>query len=209
MPFATVNASNDIAVLPILTFDAARLAPSMGYVFDPKWIDPYESIVGLLWRLGRANALSGQRLVTLVSKKTVDAYDGVEAMVEEVDVRRIARVLGVTQTLVRVGLPTRRDLIGMHSTLRWCTRCIARGYHGVVHQSARAFRCPLHGGMLEERCRGCGESSTFRLDVRLLDSPYRCGHCRRSYASQVWNGSRPRRFDKTQRQAITRAFLFG
>ena len=34
--------------LPILTFDERVLNPRLGYVFDRRWLDPYESIVGML-----------------------------------------------------------------------------------------------------------------------------------------------------------------
>ena len=32
--------------LPILVFDAARLSPALGYVFDPHWVNPDESMAG-------------------------------------------------------------------------------------------------------------------------------------------------------------------
>ena len=38
------------APLPILTFDKAALRPSLGYVFDARWLDPYESLVSMLWK---------------------------------------------------------------------------------------------------------------------------------------------------------------
>ena len=34
---------------PILTFDTTKLTPTWGYVFDPRWFDPYESVVSILW----------------------------------------------------------------------------------------------------------------------------------------------------------------
>lgn len=37
----------DIATLSIMLFDERKLTPSFGYVFDRKWLDPYESIVSI------------------------------------------------------------------------------------------------------------------------------------------------------------------
>ena len=64
-------------MLPILTFDPTRLTPSMGYVFDPKWLDPYESIVGMLWKFARANGVAGHSVVGQLTDDPLDVYAGV------------------------------------------------------------------------------------------------------------------------------------
>jgi hypothetical protein len=46
-------------VLPILTFDEARLSPSHGYIFNRRWLCPHETILGIAWKLARMNALPG------------------------------------------------------------------------------------------------------------------------------------------------------
>jgi hypothetical protein len=46
-------------VLPILTFDEARLNPSHGYIFNRRWLCPHETILGIAWKLARMNALPG------------------------------------------------------------------------------------------------------------------------------------------------------
>jgi hypothetical protein len=43
--------------LPILTFEEATLGPSLGYVFDARWLDPYESLVSMLWKFAWVNGL--------------------------------------------------------------------------------------------------------------------------------------------------------
>jgi hypothetical protein len=45
------------ATLPILVFDERQLTPSFGYVFHRKWVDPGESLVSILWKFARMNAL--------------------------------------------------------------------------------------------------------------------------------------------------------
>ena len=49
--------------LPILTFDERVLSPRFGYVFHRRWLQPYESIVGLLWKFARLNRLAGHTVV--------------------------------------------------------------------------------------------------------------------------------------------------
>ena len=58
--------------LPILTFDERSLSPRFGYVFAPRWLDPCESIVGMLWKFVRMNRLSGHAVVAQISRKAVD-----------------------------------------------------------------------------------------------------------------------------------------
>ena len=46
-------------MLPILTFDEARLSPSHGYIFNRRWLCPHETILGIAWKLAHMNALPG------------------------------------------------------------------------------------------------------------------------------------------------------
>jgi hypothetical protein len=68
-----------MATLPIMLFDERQLAPSFGYLFNPKWVSPHESIVSMQWKFGRANALPGHVLITQIAKDTIDPYEGISA----------------------------------------------------------------------------------------------------------------------------------
>jgi predicted RNA-binding Zn-ribbon protein involved in translation (DUF1610 family) len=84
---------------------------------------------------------------------------------------------------------------------------MARGYHGVVHQIGCEPQCPVHGLWLETECPGCGATTDYRIDVRLLDAPFRCAHCRRSYApTRTSFVSRPP-LSKRARSSIVRMFI--
>jgi hypothetical protein len=39
--------------LPILTLEQNALSPRFGYVFHRRWLQPYESVVGILWKFAR------------------------------------------------------------------------------------------------------------------------------------------------------------
>ena len=75
-------------MLPIMTFDPAQLSPSLGYVFDPRWLDPFESVVGMLWKFARANGVAGHIVVGQLTDKPVDVYVGVAPTVDEIAVPR-------------------------------------------------------------------------------------------------------------------------
>ena len=171
------------ACLPILMFDEHRLSPSFGYVFDRRWLDPYESIVSILWKFVRVNALAGHVVAGELGREDVDPYAGSEAHREAIDLPRLRRTLGVSQKVLREALipAARRDALSL--CFRYCPRCLTRGYHAVVHQFESVRRCPIHDRRLETACRRCGHEAPYRLNARLLETPYRCAQCRAIYGS--------------------------
>lgn len=190
--------------LPILTLDERVLSPRFGYVFHRRWVQPYESVVGMLWKFARMNLLAGQSLVMQLSFDPVDPYDGLGPA--DIDVPAVARMLGVTQRSVRAGM-TAMASDGCRF-LRYCPRCMSLGYHSVVHQSEHHDRCPIHRVPLLAACRHCDEASDYRLDAQLLDAPFRCRHCRRHYSSS--SAAPPLQcpaLTRERRIAVTRAAL--
>ena len=189
--------------LPILMFDQDALSPRFGYVFHRRWVQPYESVVGLLWKFARMNLLTGASLVTHLRTEPLDPYEGVGPA--EVDVKAVARLLGVTQRSVRTGM----DMVASASStwLRYCPRCMSLGYHSVLHQRERHDRCPIHHLPLLTACSHCGRKSAWWFDAQLLDAPFRCRHCRRYYGL---NSGLPRlcvSLTPERRIAVTRAAL--
>lgn len=193
--------------LPILTFEQGALSPALGYVFHRKWVQPYESIIGILWKFSGANALPGHLLLPQLIDTPIDPYEGILPNANELDIRRVARQLGLLQKTVRSALaPTQAGLGGSHSPiLRYCLKCLRLGYHGVVHQRLGTQQCPVHGDWLEEVCRGCGQRAEYRLNVAMLDASFRCCHCRRVLGS--WTSATARGLHRKHRTAVTRAFL--
>ncbi len=65
-------------MLPILTFDEARLSPSHGYIFDSRWLRPHETILGIAWKFARMNALPGHIVAKqLLALRTINPYEGI------------------------------------------------------------------------------------------------------------------------------------
>ncbi len=193
-------------MLPILTFDERKLTPSFGYFFDARWLQPFESIVGVLWKFARMNGLAGHVVVTQLCARPVDPYEGISATSVDVDVRGLARLLGLPQKALRAGLGRPGTSRSMSCHLRHCPRCMTLGYHGVVHQFLGAMQCPVHGDWLEEACRVCGHASAYRLDAQLLGAPFRCACCRRPYGRSAPRRADPRPLPACARTAITRAY---
>jgi len=186
--------------LPILMFDQGALSPRFGYVFHRRWVQPYESVVSILWKFARMNLLSGATLVTQLRAEPLDPYEGVGP--EEVDLKAVARLLGVTQRSVRVGM---HPVAKPSTWLRYCPLCMSLGYHGVVHQEERHARCPIHRLPLLTACRDCGRRSAYWFDAQFLDAPFRCRHCRRYYGSQSGPPRPCTTLSRERRIAVTRA----
>jgi predicted Zn-ribbon and HTH transcriptional regulator len=203
----TAPAQGAIRSLPILTLDEVEVAASFGYLFDARQVGPCESIVSMLWKFARMNGLAGSRVVSQLSAAPLDPYEGLPASHSGVDVRRVARLLGLTQKAVRSSLGSASGRRLLSPRLRHCPRCMACGYHGVAHQFLGAMQCPAHGDWLEEGCRACGHVSDYRLDAQLLDAPFRCARCRRPYARGAMRFEPPRQLPQRIRVAMTRAYL--
>lgn len=188
-------------VLPILTFDERSLSPRFGYVFDPRWLEPHESILGMLWKFVRANRPVAAAVVAQIGARPSDGYTGLRPHPPDVDARAVAWLLGIRAAVVRDAMPGQQG-----ANLAWCPNCLCVGYHSVVHQRDGQQRCPIHGGQLHRRCARCGQASANRLDAQLLDSPYRCRHCQALLCAGAyvhWSGKC--RLRPEQRMAITRA----
>jgi hypothetical protein len=196
-----------MTTLSIMLFDERKLTPSFGYLFNPKWVGPHESIVSMLWKFGQMNALPGHVLTTQIARNTIDPYEGVAARPSEVDMRKVQRALGVSLRVTRASLlPESLQRTGSPWS-RYCRKCLSSRYHGIVHKLERVGRCPVHGCVLEVACCHCGERAPYRLNALLLGGPYRCGSCRELYVSYLLSLSSLRPPGRKACTAITRTRL--
>lgn len=190
--------------LPILTLDERQLTPALGYVFNIKWLMPGESIVSILWRFARANAMPGHELVHLLGPN-VDPYEGVEPVHGAIDIIRLRRMLNLPVKVLRASLLDGEQRNRYHRFFRYCRQCAAHGYHSVLYQLEGEYQCPAHRRALEIRCLHCGHETPYLLNASLIEAPYRCPLCRTPYC--YWRGSpvlAPPTMRKQDRIAITR-----
>lgn len=191
---------------PILTVDERKLTPALGYVFNTKWLEPCESLVSILWKFEKANALPGHVVARLLGPD-IDPYEGVVPQLGVIDVDRLHESLRVPAATLRTALlpaVPRRRFIGV---FRYCRRCVAHGYHSVLHQLESNARCPAHGRVLETACGSCGYEAPYVVNVLLLEAPYHCAYCRASYGGQGWTACRAARMKAEYRKAFTRQYF--
>lgn len=192
---------------PILTFDTTKLKPTWGYVFDPNWLDPFESVVSVLWKFAWMNRLAGHAVVAHVARRNVDPYAGIAISALEINTKYLARTVRVRLQTVRESIPDPMPARGLSPVLKYCLRCMARGYHSVVHQFGNASLCPIHRTPLETQCRKCGATCDYRIDAKLLDAPFRCANCRQAFSASWTRFAKRRKLQPRERIALTRAFI--
>jgi hypothetical protein len=95
--------------------DQHVLNPRVGYVFHRRWVQPYESVVCMLWKFACTNRLAGYSLGKQLRSNSVDPYLGLAPA--DIEVPIVARLLGVTQRSVREGM----DAAG------WMVHCATEG----------------------------------------------------------------------------------
>lgn len=190
---------------PILTLDEQNLTPALGYIFDKRWLDPCESPVSILWKFETVNALPGTVVARLMGPD-IDPDEGVMPQLGSVDLVRLRRTLGISIASLEIALlhPSQRRRYSL--LVRYCRSCIARGYHGVIHQMLTFHNCPAHYRPLETACRRCGYEAPYRVNVLLLESPYRCAFCGSSYGGDGWLPDRARPMRTKHRIAFTRRY---
>ena len=136
------------------------------------------------------NALPGHIVVKQLALRAIDPYEGIPANDSHVAVALLARVFAIPRKALLDGLEVDDGRQGMHRrmhhNLRFCTDCMEMAYHSVMHQRVDASRCPHHGVMLEDTCRGCGTTAPYQLNARLLGSPFRATLIKPWRARTVW-----------------------
>ena len=127
------------AAYPIMLVNTHALTPALGYVFNPTWLDPQESIVSILWKFARMNLIAGPLMAGQLSRTVVDPYEGIRPSRSEVDIRRLHQMLDLPSKLIRNALLP--DALGC-PYFRYCPRCMRRGYHSVVHRKRSIHHVP-------------------------------------------------------------------
>lgn len=210
-PVASSSPPRSVAELtrlsfPILTLEERSLTPALGYVFNKKWLEPYESIVSILWKFKTANALPGYALARLLGPR-VDPYEGVAPQLEAIELERLRSTLDLPVKALRAALLPALQHRPCSESFRHCRRCIACGYHSALYQIERVIVCPAHSLPLEGACRRCGYEAPYLLNVRLLETPYRCAECGARYGSKKWSPDRLQPLSGEHRRAITRVYI--
>jgi hypothetical protein len=194
-------------MLPILALDEQAIRPPLGYWFDRRWIDPYESLVTILWKFARANSIPGHLLARKVCGSGVDPYYGILPLRELVQWRWLHREHRIPRKALQESMVGTSRQSALSPDLRFCRRCLCRGYQATIFQLVSVTRCPIHDERLLDACQYCDFRIPFRLNALVLDSPYICPACHWRLAGQIPTVSQLRPMQMPARICITRKRL--
>jgi len=191
---------------PILTFDETSLTPSLGYLFNNKWLYPCETLISILWKFERANALTGIVVARLLGPE-IDLYEGVVPDRGSLDLHRLRDEFRLPREALRRAVPEQSGRRRFSGVFRYCRRCLGKGYHSVVHQFEDLSLCPAHHCGLESICRRCGREVSYRVNVQLLEAQYRCANCLVRLGSNVWSPANAEPMRPAHRKSFTRRYF--
>jgi hypothetical protein len=66
---------------------------------------------------------------------------------------------------------------------------------------------PIHGTVLETRCRSCGNATRYHLNAKLIDAPFGCAQCGSRHSRGPTCICKRSPLLQQDRTAITRTFL--
>jgi hypothetical protein len=153
-----------------------------------------------------ANALPGHVVARLMGPD-IDPYEGVARQLGTANIRRLRSTLAVPIKTLHPSLLLPSQRRRYCRLFHYCRRCVARGYHSVLHQMYGVSVCRAHRWQLETTCYRCGYEAPYLASVQLLEAPYLCAYCRANYGGQGWSPDRSQPMKAEYRRALTRLYF--
>ncbi|MGF6873464.1 hypothetical protein [Paraburkholderia sp. MM5477-R1] len=158
-----------------------RIVPAR-YTTRPEWSSDGESMWMRLSKFSALNRLSLHALASLVAVRAD------ETCCAGVDLRRADRfvssrlcsLLEIAEAAALDGfcLPSGHPALAWAAIeLRYCPKCLERGFHAAWFQWRFIERCPVHGSRLRGGCHKCAAAIPYTLNSNLAKHPLACAYC--------------------------------
>ena len=188
--------------------------PAPSYCWRNEWISRYESAYSLLSKFALLNALSAKELAGLLvvrgkGLRSAMCHAPNLALHDagSFDLDALTALLHLPERAADdafLPLPLMSSDCIIHPNLRFCPRCMDRGFHAVLFQLEMMTHCPIHGRKLVTRCPHCKEPIPYRLQRRTFAHPYACPHCKVPLAAEMKaEHPRPLVLDLAQQQQMS------
>lgn len=164
------------------------------------WLVHGESAWTLFWKFAQLNQLTARELATIITNRTSGRRTAICAK-PDVDLRDasafdldlLAKIFRVPASRIRQAflyeiLPG--SVLRSHDHLRWCDRCLYRGFHSPLFQMRLTRTCPIHHHPLRDVCPSCARQIPYRLNNPFVLTPFHCPHCDFDFAPPM-SGDRP------------------
>jgi hypothetical protein len=153
-----------------LTLDERARLPALGYIFKAEWVDPFESLISILWKFKKANSLPGHVVARLMGPET-HPYEGVVAYANAANVQRLRETLKLSSKTLYAAMAPSSSGSRCCQSFRDCVACVGRGYHSLLHQSPGLSVCPAHRTPILAARRRCRYEAPFIVRAELLETP--------------------------------------
>ncbi|CAM3172240.1 hypothetical protein [Sporolactobacillus spathodeae] len=156
-----------------------------------EWIQPYESIWGILEKFRYANKLETIEVIRFFANKDLRKKRNINPTVKSYrnlisfscfDGEKTKKVLGldlceyydkmINQLLQPILNPIAHREKYFRENLTFCPICIETGYHSFFHQIKLFDKCVFHGVSLENTCRQCHAKTRYELSQS--NDPFCC-----------------------------------
>jgi hypothetical protein len=117
------------------------------------------------------------------AKSVVDPYEGILPVREDVQWRWPHCDYRIPRRALHNSMVASSRGYALHPYVRYCGRCLSRGYQATLHQLVGIATCPIHEEPLVSACRVYRYEIPLRLNALLLDSPFSCPNCRSPLAA--------------------------
>lgn len=172
-------------------------ASAYKFVWTCRWIGPYESAFNVLQKFAWANPEAGD----LLSKLRIDENlhcSGATARKCLPAFLSSHLAGGLLETYAKRWA---QRLESEH--FRFCPKCLARGFHSILHQLEALQCCPIHGDPLRSNCSHCNAvTPVMAKSSGAFKSPFSCLECTRPFAGVVNVNLWP--FSADEREEIAR-----
>jgi len=158
--------------------------PSAVLTWRPQGFARFESLWSIAHKIAHLNHVAATSLFRVIGRgpRLTRPWANVGlSSLENFDVPRMARLLGIPVNAIKLSvpgaysLPSSGDVANARShSLRYCPVCIGCGFHSPIYQYLHLTRCPIHREQLIDVCPSCKFPIIDTLANRALLNPYGC-----------------------------------
>jgi len=159
------------------------------------WFTGYDSAYSLFSKFCLLNRLTARELAAIVvtphrgiKGRTIQSMNADLRDPALFDLEKLAQLCGATVDILSGAFVLGRYLSSVSEssdTLRYCSECLATGFHSPLFQVLFVPSCPLHLKAFETTCVSCGGTQSYRLTATAFARPFSCMHCGHCWASNL------------------------
>lgn len=161
-------------------------------VWNPEWINAYETPWSIFEKLCFANHITRTDVIRTLGSKEIQQ---IRSSVIGDKWRELIKLSGFDHQMLHnyigFNIAAQNNTVINHilkpieyiheniltwfpNSIRWCPDCMRKGYHSWIHQFTLTQQCPFHASKIIKSCPNCSNEIPFLLSDRRMDAPFTC-----------------------------------